>query len=136
MGNAPPASADSTVVLRAELAGICGGVLLGELGGDASTLRDGEPLGAGPLPPPRRLTGTTAVAAAPTATAGQVAPAAGPAPCTDVRREPLAHLDRMLFAEVDLVGRPVEGEGDSFGARGLVVVQITHEQNLNSLCHI
>src|SRR4051812_50106590 len=80
MGNAPPASADSTVVLRAELAGICGGVLLGELGGDASTLRDGEPPGGGPLPHPRRPTRTTPGAAAPTAAARQGAPAPRPAP--------------------------------------------------------
>src|SRR3954467_6013530 len=103
--------ADSELLLA-----LADGVLLGQVGGNAATLRHGQALAPRPLPDPRRLPAPAATAtaapcrgpaasgtAARAGTAGAPAAASGGA---DVAGEAVPHLDRVPLAQVDLVRRP------------------------------
>lgn len=111
------------------------GVLRRELGGDPSTLGNGESLTASPLADLRGLTGTTMATASASPVGRLRAATAEPASRTDVAREPVAQLGGVLVAQVDLVRRPIESERNRLGAGSFVVVQIADENDLHALRH-
>src|SRR3954451_23150970 len=84
--------ADSELLLA-----LADGVLLGQVGGNAATLRHGQALAPPPLPDPRRLPGPAATATTATARpTGATATAPGGA---DVSGEAIPHLDRVPLAQ-------------------------------------